>query len=270
MKLLQIQRLALSDGGATVSITLKAGECLGIVGPAASGKSLLLSCLLGDAKPKRGSAKLESDSIAAGPIEKKRITPALLAKGELGSSAAAEALSACHLWDARSKPCASLTPSQMAATELLPLLVSKSRVLAIDGQLERLDPWTLEAVWSLLESRMSCGDVVLVATNRLELVEKFGYVVALNGGQVRYAGPVRDLPGSESETLVVETESQLAVRAIAGPFEVAVAENADGLRMQPGKGQEAAARLLAEGYGDVRAVVTRRVGEAERVRRLIG
>jgi hypothetical protein len=49
----------------------------------------------------------------------------------------------------------------------------------------------------------------------------------------------------------------VGVRALVAPFEVSVRDTDDGVVMQASEGQQLAAKLLLEGYGDVKLVVLR-------------
>lgn len=269
---LSFQGFALEKGGLTATFNLQRGESLAVMGPAASGKSRLIEVIQGEGAPVRGKVKREGEvSSAGGPLGRRSRPQAIAQKGPSVSKAvdASESLSACGLWDHRQTPVSDLSPSQIAACELLTPLSSGAHLLVVDGQLERIDPWALRGVLELLRKRMADGAAVVAATHRLDLALEFDWVILLKSGQIRYAGRTRDLAQHGQETLTVETSNQAAVKALGRPFEVHAEETEGGLLMKAGAGQELAAKLLVQGYGDVRTVLVRSVSVEEVLRGLV-
>jgi ABC-type multidrug transport system ATPase subunit len=171
---------------------------------------------------------------------------------------ATDILVATRLWDVRHSAVADLTPSQTAACELIEPLASGADLIVIDGQLDRLDPWTLRVVLDYLGTLRGHGAAFVIATNRPDLIGAFDAVVVLKDLAVRFAGTVDDLVRSgPPHTLNVATENRPGVQALVAPFEVSVRETQDGVRLEAAEGQSLAARLLLEGYGDVKFVVIR-------------
>jgi ABC-type multidrug transport system ATPase subunit len=174
------------------------------------------------------------------------------------ASKAAEILLAMQLWEARNTLIADLSPSQTAACELIEPLSSGSDLVLIDGQLDRLDPWTLRSTLDLIGKLRSTGTAFVIATNRPDLMSAFDALIVLKGGQVRFAGTVDDLLRmGPRHTLHVATENRPGVQALIAPFEVSVKQSAEGVILEAAEGQALAARLLLEGYGDVKFVVVR-------------
>jgi ABC-type multidrug transport system ATPase subunit len=175
-----------------------------------------------------------------------------------------EALVATGLWDDRRTALAELTDGQRVAAALLPALASSAPIVAFDGLLDELDPWTLDRVLGLLRQRQGEGSSWIVATNRPDIAAATDLVVALRDSEVRFAGTPRELIRAVLPSrLEVATDNMPGVRAIARPFEVQV-EQAEGvLRFEAAEGQTLAARLLVEGYGDVRFMVLREPTFAE-------
>jgi hypothetical protein len=86
----------------------------------------------------------------------------------------------------------------------------------------------------------------------------------LRAKELRFAGtPDELLRTMASHRLTVSTEHALGVRAIAEPFEVSIQQTPEGLEFRASEGQELAAKLLLEGYGDVRFVIARPATFAE-------
>ncbi len=269
---LSLHNFGLDPSGQTATLALAQGQSLVVVGPGGSGKSRLLAVCEGQVKASRGTVKVSgSISVAAMPSGR-RLKPQSIAQVDKGAARAAhasEALSATGLWEERQTSVADLSPSQRAACELLAPLASMADLLIIDGQLDLLDPWALADVLSLLRRRMDDGAAVVVATNRLDLLPEFDWVLLLKARQIRYAGRVKDLDNHAPETVVVETANQAAVKALGKPFEVSARETEGGLVLTAPTGQELAAKLLMEGYGDVKSVLVRRTPPSETLMRLL-
>ena len=153
---------------------------------------------------------------------------------------------------------ADLAPGHRAALDLLGPLLARPSLLAFDGQLDRLDPWAHTAAWEALRRSLGRGAAALVVTDRPETAAQCDAIVVLRDRQVRFAGSADALRrlGPPHE-LTVTTERQIGVRALVSPFEVRVEETSEGLRMEAKDGQELAVRLLREGYGDVKFLVSR-------------
>ncbi len=269
---LTFHNFALDKGGQTASFALQQGESLIVLGPAASGKSRLLNVCVGTETPVRGTLRVSGDVSLASLPGGRRLRPqsiAQLAKGASMATRASEALSATHLWDFRQSLLVDLSPSQLAACELLVPLASSAQVLVIDGLMDQLDPWVMVDILSLLRRRMADGACVVLATNRLELIPEFDHAVLLKASQIRYSGRVWNLTKAATETIVVETANQAAVKAVGPTFEVSAEETEDGLILRAGDGQALAARLLLEGYGDIKSVLVKKSHPAEEIMRLI-
>jgi ABC-type multidrug transport system ATPase subunit len=272
MSRLCLKDFALVDAGPRATLSLDPGESLVLLGPSGSGKTFFLASLVGQARSKFGSVEVPECEIAGLPPGR-RLKPLKIAKSEkrgIGQGTyATEALSATGLWNYRQHLLSDLTPSQAAACELLPVLASRAPMLVVDGQLDRLDDWALHSVLELLKRRLSAGCILVVATNRLDLARHFEYGIILRQSQIRYAGLLSGLGKGEPQTVVVETRSQQAVRAVTKPLEITVKETTEGVLLRTADGQKTSAQLLMQGYGDIRATLLRPVSLVEEIRRLI-
>jgi len=259
-EILGLEHLSLSPSGPTLTMTLAPGQSLGVVGPAAAGKSRLLRILAGEERPAQGAAHAHGRVAVASAdgLSRRAKVQSLARRSGTGAQDATDLLSALGLWDARGLSIGELTPTQLAACELIEPLVSGAALLIIDGQLDLLDPWALRGAIGVLRDRLGAGAAVVVATHRPDVIESLDAVVVLRDQQVRFAGTVADLKrqGPPHE-LRIATDDQAAVRALVAPFTVSVRATDDGLRMEAREGQELAARLLLEGYGDVNFVIVR-------------
>lgn len=265
--------LGLQAEGPTLTTRLAGGQSLAVLGPAASGKSRLLRVLAGSERAAVGKVELTEPTVWAGLSgASRRSTPLGLARryaGAKGTARATEALADCGLWDVRSRSLVELTPGQSAACELLPVLLAPPSLLLVDGALDRLDPWTFERVWKAIRRRLEHGCALLAATHRADRLSLFTSLVVLREQRVQFFGTLEALLREAGPTeIVIETDRDAEVRALVEPFEATVRESEGGLVVQAVEGREIAAKLLLEGYGDVRVVLVREPTPDEALRRL--
>ncbi len=245
-----------------------------VVGPAASGKSRLIRTLLGQERSGQGRSSLMGKAAVAGRDDfSRRATPQTLARKNAPGRKAqntTDALLATALWDRRASALSELSGSQLAACELLPCLAGDEPVIVIDGQLDRLDPWTLELVREGLRRRLEEGAALIAATNRPDLAHDFDTLVVMVNNRIAFAGTVDELLRNAGESeIIVETTAQAGVRALVEPFEISVKSTPQGLLMHAREGQKIAAKLLMEGYGDVKSVVLTMPTIEQAIRRLV-
>lgn len=268
-----LDSFSLLPQGQTLSLQVAPGESVAVVGPAASGKSRFLRCLAGSERAAQGAVHvLGSPAVAGREGFQRRSSPQSIVRQAASlrkSSLGAEALTACGLWDIKNRLVAELSPSQLAACELLLCLGVEARLMIIDGQLDRLDPWTLSGVLAMLRKRLMAGEALVAATNRPELLQQFDRVILLSGQRAAFAGSVQELlkhgPADEVE---IESVLQPGTRALLDPFTIGVRQQQEKLVFQTEEGQELAAKLLLEGYGDVKFVVVRQPTAEQALMRL--
>ncbi len=263
IEVLGLEHLGLLADGPSLTLSVGKGQAISVAGPAGAGKTRLIRVLAGSERAAKGSVRRHG-SIATTldvSLSRRQRVQSLARKGGrmVGTaSKAAEILLAMQLWEARNTLIADLSPSQTAACELIEPLSSGSDLVLIDGQLDRLDPWTLRSTLDLIGKLRSTGTAFVIATNRPDLMSAFDALIVLKGGQVRFAGTVDDLLRmGPRHTLHVATENRPGVQALIAPFEVSVKQSAEGVILEAAEGQALAARLLLEGYGDVKFVVVR-------------
>lgn len=273
-ELVALDGLGLLPQGPTLTLGLAPGQSMCIVGPAASGKTRLLRCIQGRERPGQGRADVLDRWAEAGKETLgRRSTPQTLARkwAEKRASEASTALSAAGLWEARAVPIDELSESQLVACHMLQPFAGSERIVFVDGHFDHVDPWTRTSMVGGLRHKLSSGAAAIVVTNRLELCAEFDIVVIMRDCRPLFAGSVEELLRESGESEVtVETRAQKGVRALIEPFEISVKSTAEGLELRATEGQAIAARLLTEGYGDVRMVVVRQPSVEDAVRRIIG
>lgn len=259
---LQVHDLRLTPKGAAISLAIRPGQVVSVYGPAGSGKTQFLRALASGDKGRKGAVRLLAEPAIAGfPAISSRSTPESLARKVAGRSSAslvAEAIAAAGLWNQRRIPFAILSPGQQAACELSAILAGPFGFLGIDGQLERLDPWTRRSILELLGNRLSKGAVAAIVTSLADLAPRSDVVTVWRDLSPVYAGSYQDLERRVGWTqFEVETLHEPSTRALCDPFEVSVKSVDGALSLKAKEGQALAASLLLEGYGDVKAVVER-------------
>lgn len=258
-EILGLEHVALSGTGPTLSLSIGSGQSIAVVGPTQAGKSRLLRILAEEEKPGQGQLHFRGKVSAAlgDSLPSRRAKVQSLAKG-FDTQAATEWLICLGLYDQRGETFGDLTPAQSLAAELVTPLLESSDLVLMDGQLDGLDPWVLSRLEERIRAEKAQGRSFVFATHRTDLAARADGVIVLRDGQVRFAGSVEDLLRTgPPHTLQVETRESGGVRALVEPFEVSVRTEGDGLRMEAKEGQALAARLLLEGYGDIRFVIVR-------------
>jgi len=259
-EILRLKSVGLAANGPVLTLSLARGQSVAIVGPAASGKTRLLRYMSGQEAPPTGQIELMAKGCWPAPVKDKKATPQQLAR--TGSQAgqtnrATEALNATRLWDHRQTPISELSPSQVVACEMLHALSCEDGLICSDGHLDHLDPWALRSVFALVRNRLASGCSAAFVTNRPDVVEQCDLVVVVHKGEVRHAGRVQDLGKKTKHELEVVSERQVGVRALVAPFGIDVHEKGESLILHAQDGQQLAAKLLLEGYGDVKYIVHR-------------
>ncbi|CAN5447197.1 hypothetical protein BH11ARM2_BH11ARM2_34000 [soil metagenome] len=258
MSALVLRHVALENDGPTIALTLEAGHLLAVLGPSGGGKSHFLRSLAGEERFARGSYERGSGPLCAVGRVGGRTKPVSLAGqgGNATPTSITDALTSVGLWDLRNEAVGKLTPSHAAAAELLPAMVEGAGLRLVDGLYEALDPWAYASALERTRWLRDAGAAFVVATNRAELAREADAILVLRSGKVVFAGtPAELLRKSQPTRLTVEADGQAGVRAIAAPFSVDIHQEGGTLRMETSEGQALAARLLLEGYGNVRSVI---------------
>jgi ABC-2 type transport system ATP-binding protein len=201
---LQIDGLSKSYGGQRsldgVSLTVAAGESLGVVGPNGAGKTTLIRCVLGLAKPDAGSVRIFG-APAGEPAALSRVgfcpeRPYLYAYltgeellallGRLSGLAGRHlkartdaVLSLVGLADARKKPLRTYSKGMQQRLLLAQALLHDPEIVILDEPLSGLDPAGRELVTETLDRLRQAGKTLLFTSHVLSDVQKVCDRVAL-------------------------------------------------------------------------------------------
>lgn len=254
--------LSLRADGRGVSATLQSGRVIALCGRAGSGKSHLLHALVGNAQPALGRIRLIGSAFFSNcaSLPRKSSAQAIAKKsgGKESPDRMSEVLTLLGLWDEKQTPIDELSTSQKKAVELIPSLLSDADAILLDCSLDRLDPIVRDATFGYIKQRARTGQTWLLATHIADLVQKSDDMIVLRAGNIPFCGSVESFQTErEPVTIDVQTSNAPSVKALVEPFAIDLEERANGLRFRARKGQSLAARLLVQGYGDVRIVTVR-------------
>lgn len=226
-----------------VTLRLKPGERIGILGKNGAGKSSLLGLMNGTLQPQQGKVKIGQTVALAtlsqhtrelAEVEQKRVLPAVeevarvvrVGKRELKASQLLDMLGFTRerAWT----PVAELSGGERRRLQLLRLLMREPNVLLLDEPTNDLDTDTLTAVEDLLDSWP--GTLVVVSHDRYLLERVTDRQIAV------IDGAVRDLPGGVDQYLQLRAEqteaenlptakSAAGEHKISGENKVAAANN---------------------------------------------
>lgn len=256
-----LEHFALVNPGTTLSLSLKSGQLLGVVGLAGSGKTRFLETIQGLERQAQGSLRVNGMAVAAtmGGLNR-RTRPQTIARqaARTGGLTEPEILVMTGLADHRREYILNLSPAQVAAAELIEPLLSEANVVIIPGQLDRLDRVTFETVSQYILRRAAQGVCFIVETHQAQVLALCDLAVCLRQRQVVFAGTLEDLKRHAPATkITVETDYQEAVRAVVAPFEISLTTVEAGLVIKTKEGQAVTAELIKQGYGDIKLLIQR-------------
>lgn len=209
--------LALKD----VSLDIRPGERIAIVGPAAGGKSTLLKLLLGVMAPTRGSVQYNGCALAGDAARALReqvhygwqsaelIGPTPRDYLDLDGTRTPDELAASlrqmglapvvARWpQGLATPCAALPALGRRTLELLALArlaLSRRAVYALDTPSECLDPQAERQLLAMLRGRCGQGATLLLVTDKANLLTLVDRVLYVTEGQIRFDGTVPQFQG---------------------------------------------------------------------------
>lgn len=202
-----------------VSLTVKRGEIVGIIGRSGAGKSTLIRCLNGLERPDDGIIEIEGHPItglsekqlqsvrsrvgmvfqhfnllSAKTVEQNVALPLKIAGYDKmqRKTRVAELLALVGLEDKAAQYPAALSGGQKQRVGIARALAANPALLLCDEATSALDPETTRSILALLQSlNQKLGITVLLITHEMEVIKKVAHRVAvLNGGEIVEEGPV--------------------------------------------------------------------------------
>ena len=186
---------------ANCTLTVPAGQVVGLVGPNGAGKTTLLQLAVGLLRPTTGTVKVAAR--AGFVAQDAPVYPGLTVAGHLRLGRALN-----DRWDAglarRQIGAAGLDPGQRAGRlsggqrarlALVLALARRPGLLILDEPAASLDPLARREFLDSVATAASADGVTVLFSSHLvaDLERTCGYLIVLAAGQVRLAGPVRPL-----------------------------------------------------------------------------
>ena len=265
-----LRDFALLPEDGRITLAVNPGQFVTVLGPVGSGKTRLLNTLAGRQRTAAGvvTAPEGTRSVAPGSLSGRQ--KVVSAKGNL-STDQTRLLALLGLWEQRHRTIAELSPGQIAAAEIFTTFATSDPVslVLLDGQMDALDVPTRRQLELFLADQRSSGLIVVAATHDLGMAERSDVIAVLDDSHFKFVGSPADLirRGGPAE-ITVETREHLAVRALVEPFSIFAERLESGWKLRAEEGQAVAAKLLTEGYGDVKWITIQTPTLAEALEKL--
>jgi len=199
MTILNVERLVVKRGGRTIvsdlSLDVKAGEIVGLVGKNGSGKSTLMMAIAGVLAPSDGRITIDGASVWGATSERNRARtslgyvpegadpPGFLRAGELWALVAAsrgtrppttELIDALGLDELRDLALDRMSLGQRRRACLAAALLGPPKLLVLDEPDNGLDVRRLEALVRLVKAHADAKHGALIATHDVTILEQLG------------------------------------------------------------------------------------------------
>jgi len=222
-----------------LSLQVRAGEMVGLVGPDGAGKTTAIRIMCGALHADSGTVRVAGYDVPA-QVEQAREQLGYLAQrfglyGDLSiqenieffgevfdvpkaelKQRAAELLNFAGLGDFVNRPAAALSGGMQKKLGLASALIHRPKVLLLDEPTGGVDPVARQEFWHLLITLLRGGSAVLVSTPYMDEAMRFNRVIFMNHGRALAQGEPRELMKKlEGRILELDTDDQLAARRIA-------------------------------------------------------
>ena len=209
MELMRLEGLSVLPRLAPLSLTIEAGQMIGVIGANGAGKSTLLKALAG-VIPSQGSVLLENGPLPALSPKQRAQRIGYLPQnqssawsltvedivalgrapwGDQNAAAIDQALSDCALKAWRQRPVAELSGGEQARVWLARVLAGQPQILLADEPLASLDLLHQRNIMQLLRQQARASRAVVVAIHDLSLAARYcDLLVLLCEGQLLALG----------------------------------------------------------------------------------
>ena len=249
-----------------LSIGVRSGEILVILGPNGSGKTTLLHLVSTVLKPSGGTAKVMGYDIVKEPLKVREVVGisfqeprgfwrhkprSILSfhasiygyEGERRKKVVEEALHDFDLWESRDKRFMELSGGQAKRLEVAKQFIQKPKVAIFDEPTSMVDLAGKRMIWDRIRELREGGSTVVVATNEVREAEYLAdRITIMNGGKDVVTDNLRTLKDSVRGADIVDIEFSSPVGGAA----------VEALRRMEGT-----ARVLQEADNRLRAHVSR-------------
>ncbi len=242
------------------------GGLTAIVGRNGSSGLATLLALASKKPPAIVGRSVRTELVGQNGVGSKRATIQNLVSNQIKSQplisgeAITEVLVALGLWDVRKSPLHSISASFEPELTILRALFSKADVVLYQYEFDRIDPYTLRQLFEVFHAYQCWGKALVALTHSAEVASKANLIIGFAGTNCTFLGSPQDLiTQSKGDEFEVESTNWPAVLEMVKRFEIEVDSVGDHLlRFRAKPGQELTAKLLAEGYGDIRFLTKRR------------
>jgi ABC-2 type transport system ATP-binding protein len=222
-----------------LSLQVRAGEMIGLVGPDGAGKTTAMRLLCGALRPTSGRMRVAGFEIPA-QVERAREHLGYLAQrfslyGDLTvkenlsffaevfdmddgerEQRSNDLLQFAGLQEFADRPAAALSGGMQKKLGLASALVHRPRVLLLDEPTGGVDPVARQEFWHLLIGLLREGSAVLVSTPYMDEAMRFNSVIFMNHGRALISGAPRELMQRLSgRVLELAAEPQMQSRGVA-------------------------------------------------------
>jgi len=233
------RRYGRQDAVRDLDLTLRAGECVGLVGHNGAGKTTLIKMMLGLVRPSAGSVQVLGEDPAAGAAARARrelgylpenvaLHPSMTGEETLAFYARlkrqpvadnAALLERVGIAGAARRRVGSYSKGMRQRLGLAQALLGKPRALLLDEPTSGLDPALRLSFYEIIHDLRRDGAMVLLSSHALaELEGQVDRVVVMNQGRKVADGSIADLRGLAAIRPRIRLRLPRAPRAVAnGP-----------------------------------------------------
>jgi ABC-2 type transport system ATP-binding protein len=221
-----------------LSLTVAAGEILGLVGPNGAGKTTTLRCLAGILPPTSGRIEIAGHDLKTEPVEARRqlafvpdeprlfenltVLDHLRVVGRLYGVAdtperAAELLDRFELADRRDAFPSELSRGMKQKLMIAAALLHRPQALVLDEPLTGLDPGAMRRMKRTIAEQAEAGAAVIVSSHLLHLVQEIcGRVAILRSGRKVVEGTLAEIRASLPDLDADADLEEIFLRATEG------------------------------------------------------
>lgn len=249
------------------------GQIVSVLGAGGSGKTTFIDVLRGDVALESGKLAITGTTTTPADPRRSNETPqeaAARASEGKAYEGAGQLLSAFGLWEVRDVPLKSLSDSQLIACRLVEALLEGGDIFLFDTHFDLLDPLTrFKAVEAIRDLYPKAS--MVATTSCTDLAENSDLVAVMVDGRIDFLGSPDELIDEVGDReYLIEADDRSAVHQMVEGFNVEVYDVPEGIRIVALDGQVEPARLLAAGYGVVKAVWVKRLSFAAALRERLG
>jgi ABC-2 type transport system ATP-binding protein len=237
-----------------LTFDVEPGAVTGFLGPNGAGKTTTLRMLLGLIRPDRGSATIAGAAyrdipapatVVGAALDASGFHPARTGRAHLqvyctvngfAPHRADEVLKLVGLTAACRRRIGGYSLGMRQRLALAVAMLGDPQVLVLDEPANGLDPEGIVWMRRLLRDLAGQGRTVLVSSHVLtEMQQLVDHVVIIDGGRLRFQGPVAELAGSQGAVVEVRSRQPDALRAVLADHDGVVVD------------QDGSGRLLVSG-----------------------